>query len=283
MHRTALAIAAVVLSAAQMTHAQAPARARPAAPAKSRALMAIDAASNAIGILRGVQMTDALVTIRYSATGTMYDVRPPGTPAADWPASKITAYTARVAFDVPGMRVEYEHAGAAPGPPSVKATEVVGLTYAWNENAAGDAQPMPALVRDRLLQIWMLPAGALKAARAAGDKAQVSMDGGFTVLTFPVAGTTEKIWINDKQLIERVEVPIRHPVLGDTVIEASYSGYADLGDVAYKSDVLFPAHIVQKLGGKTVLDLNITIVNAYNPYVVFPIPENVERASGGSK
>src|SRR6267142_6767796 len=168
MHRTALVIAAAIL-AAQIIHAQAPARARPAAPPKRPALVAIDAASNAIGILRGVQMTDALVTIRYSAVGTMYDVRPPGT-VADWPASKITAYTARVAFDVPGMRVEYEHAGAAPGPPSVKTTEVVGLTYAWNENAAGDAQPMPALVRDRLLQIWMLPAGALKAARAAGDK-----------------------------------------------------------------------------------------------------------------
>ena len=281
MHRTALVIAAAIL-AAQIIHAQAPARARPVAPPKSPALIAIDAASNAIGILRGVQMTDALVTIRYSAVGTMYDVRPPGT-VADWPASKITAYTARVAFDVPGMRVEYEHAGAAPGPPSVKTTEVVGLTYAWNENAAGDAQPMPALARDRLLQIWMLPAGALKAARAAGDKTQVAVDGGSTVLTFPVAGTTEKVWINDKHLIDRVEAPIRHPVLGDTVLEASYSGYADLGDASYKSDVLFPAHIVQKLGGRTVFDLNITIVNAYNPYVVFPIPENVERASGGSK
>jgi len=272
----------MLTAAPLLLHGQAPARARPAVPAKSPALAAIDAASNALGMLRGVQMQDSLVTVRYSATGTMYDVGTPGG-SAEWTPLKITGYTARVAFDVPGMRVEYEHAGIAPGPPLVKATEVVGLTYAWNENSAGDAQPMPSAVRDRLLQIWMLPHGALKAARAAGEKVQVATEGASTVLTFPVAGTVEKVWINDKHLVDRVEAPITHPVLGNTTLEASYSGYADLGDVAYKSDVFFPAHIVQKLGGKTVLDLNISIVNAYNPYVVFPIPENVARASGGSK
>jgi len=283
MRRTAPAIAAILLVAAPiLLHGQAPARARPAAPPKSPALAAIDAASNALGMLRGVQMQDALVTVRYSATGTMYDVRAPSG-SAEWTPLKITAYTARVAFDVPGMRVEYEHAGMAPGPPLVKATEVVGLGYAWNESAAGDAQPMPAAVHERLMQIWMLPHGALKAARAAGDQVQVATEGTSTVLAFPVAGSVEKVWINEKHLIDRIEAPVRRPVLGDTTLEASFSGYADLGDVAYKSDVLFPAHIVQKLGGKAVLDLNIAVVNAYNPYVVFPIPGNVERAAGGSK
>jgi hypothetical protein len=279
MHRTALAIVAVILSAAQMIHAQAPARATSATEA-SGAKATIDAAANALGMLRGVQMQDSLVTVRYSATGTIYEVRPAGTP---WPASTIKTYTARVAFDVPGMRVDYERTGPGPGLPTVKATEVVGATYAWNENAAGDAQPMPAAVTERLLQIWILPHGALKAARAAGDRTLVTVEGGATALTFPVAGTTMKVWINEKRLVDRVEARIKHPVLGDTELQATYSGYADLGDVSYKSDVFFPAHIVQKLGGVTVSDLTITNVNAYNPYVVFPIPENVERASGGSK
>ena len=161
MHRTVPAIAAVMLTAAPLLlHGQAPARARPAAPAKSPALAAIDAASNALGMLRGVQMQDSLVTVRYSATGTMFDVGTTGA-SAEWTPLKITGYTARVAFDVPGMRVEYEHAGIAPGPPLVKATEVVGLTYAWNETSAGEAQPMPAAVHVRLMQIWMRPHGAL--------------------------------------------------------------------------------------------------------------------------
>ena len=279
MHRTALAIAAVILSAAQMIHAQAPARATSATNA-SDANATIDAAANALGMLRGVQKQDSLVTVRYTATGTIYEVRPAGTP---WPASAIKAYTARVAFDVPGMRVDYERAGIGADAPPIKATEVVGLTYAWNENAAGDAQPMPAAVTERLLQIWMLPHGALKAAKAAGDKTIVTVEGGATVLAFPVAGTTMKVWINEKHLVDRVEARVKHAALGDTVLQATYSGYADLGDVSYKSDVFFPAHIVQKLGGITAVDLTITNVNAYNPYVVFPIPENVERASGGSK
>ena len=121
MHRTALAIVAVILSAAQMIHAQAPARATSATEA-SRAKATIDAAANALGMLRGVQMQDSLVTVRYSATGTIYEVRPAGTP---WPASTIKTYTARVAFDVPGMRVDYERTGPGPGLPTVKATEVV--------------------------------------------------------------------------------------------------------------------------------------------------------------
>lgn len=279
MHRTALAIAAAILPAAQMIHAQAPARAMSATEA-SGAKATIDAAANALGMLRGVQMQDSLVTVRYTATGTIYEVRPSGTP---WPASAIKTYTARVAFDVPGMRVDYERTGPEPGSPTVKTTEVVGVTYAWNENAAGDAQPMPAAVTERLLQIWMLPHGALKAARAAGDKTMVTVEDGATVLTFPVAGTMMKVWIDEKRMVDRVEARIKHPVLGDTVLQATYSGYADLGDVSYKSDVFFPAHVVQKLGGVTVTDLTITNVNAYNPYVVFPIPENVERASGGSK
>jgi len=77
MHRTAFATAFVILSAAPiLVHGQTPARARAAVPSKSPALVAIDAASNALGMLRGVQMQDSLVTVRYAATGTMYDVRP---------------------------------------------------------------------------------------------------------------------------------------------------------------------------------------------------------------
>jgi hypothetical protein len=40
-----------------------------------------------------------------------------------------------------------------------------------------------------------------------------------------------------------------------------------------------PRHIVQKQGGVTVLDLTITKTNTYNPYVVVPVPGNVEGAA----
>jgi len=59
--------------------------------------------------------------------------------------------------------------------------------------------------------------------------------------------------------------------------ETTYSDYKDLGEI--QSDVLFPSHIVQKQGGAAVLDLTITKTDAINPYVVFPVPESVEKAS----
>ena len=33
--------------------------------------------------------------------------------------------------------------------------------------------------------------------------------------------------------------------------------------------------IVQTRGGTTVLDLTLAVSNTYNPYVVFPVPENI--------
>ena len=57
-----------------------------------------------------------------------------------------------------------------------------------------------------------------------------------------------------------------------------HSDYKDLGEI--QSDVLFPSHIIQKQGGVQVLDLTITKTDPNNPYVVFPVPENVLREKG---
>ena len=69
--------------------------------------------------------------------------------------------------------------------------QTVRDTYAWNESEIGAglvpgkgvATPAMAAVRERLLQIWMLPYGVVKAAYAAGDKSVVSTAGGATTST----------------------------------------------------------------------------------------------------
>ncbi|PYU34026.1 MAG: hypothetical protein DMG31_07295 [Acidobacteria bacterium] len=43
-------------------------------------------------------------------------------------------------------------------------------------------------VKDRLLQLWILPYGVVKAAFAAGDKTKVSIENRATVITFPLSG-----------------------------------------------------------------------------------------------
>jgi hypothetical protein len=43
--------------------------------------------------------------------------------------------------------------------------------------------------------------------------------------------------------------------------------------------VLFPTHILRKRGSVTVLDLTVTKTDPNNPYVVFPVPDIVEKNS----
>src|SRR6202008_4010285 len=115
--------------------------------------------------------------------------------------------------------------------------------------------PAPGAANDRLLQLWMMPFGALKMAERARANAKVMTEGGATVITFPysgpLTGITAKVTLNGKSEVERVETRTDNPMLGDMITEASYSGYQDLGEI--KSDVMFPSRIVQKQGGYPVL------------------------------
>jgi hypothetical protein len=60
-------------------------------------------------------------------------------------------------------------------------------------------------------------------------------------------------------------------------IEADYSDYADHGEIL--TDIKSPGHMVEKQGGSTVLDIQIKNWDANNPYLVFPIPQNVKMAT----
>ena len=67
---------------------------------------------------------------------------------------------------------------------------------------------------------------------------------------------------------------IEHPVLGETLVEAIYTGYIDWP----KLDVYFPSRIVHRLGGETTLDMTVTEF-FQNPYIVFPRPQPDEGSS----
>ena len=90
-------------------------------------------------------------------------------------------------------------------------------------------------------------------------------------MTAPLASITMKITLNASDHLEKIETRKEN----GTVTETTYSGYKDLGEI--QSDVLFPSHITQKQGGVQVLDPTITKTDTNNPYVVFPVPENVEK------
>ena len=78
-----------------------------------------------------------------------------------------------------------------------------------------------------------------------------------------------KATLDSKNLVTKVET-----LPGNLVAE--YSGYADHGEVL--SDILSPGHIVQKQGGRPILDIQVSMWEANNPYLVFPVPPNVRTA-----
>jgi hypothetical protein len=246
---------------------------------------------NGLGVLRGFQEEDSLLAFEYFGTGTMRELGP----KTVGPAVDVKSYHAAVAYDFPGMRVIITRAGS-----SQPEIQVVSGTFAWNEidkvggglvPGYGRAMPAMDVVADRLLRMWTTPFGVYKAAVAAADKTKVSMEGGKVVLTFPLTnaapgptshlvvgelnGTPVKVTLDAASRPEQVEVRHRNRVLTTT-----YSGYGDLNEKDLKADIFFPSRILQTADGQTVLDLKIEKTNTYNPYVLVPVPENVQKAGG---
>jgi glyoxylase-like metal-dependent hydrolase (beta-lactamase superfamily II) len=255
----------------------------------------IDAMANALGMLRGLNADDAVLTAWYEGTGMSYAPGQSWRPDMPWPAAKVTRYRASIGYypDQAGMRVEIERTnpdglvqggGGLPFLAPRQQIQVVAGRFGWNETQPGmNATPALGAARDRALALWMLPHSVVKAAYLAGADARVTMDGGATVLTVPVpgmTGTTMTATLDAENLIERVEAMVDDPVLGDTVVEVTYAGYGELGGaLLLPTDILFPARIMRSQGGHPILDLTIQDVNAYNPYIIFPVPETVEQAA----
>jgi glyoxylase-like metal-dependent hydrolase (beta-lactamase superfamily II) len=115
------------------------------------------------------------------------------------------------------------------------------------------------------LEIWMMPQGFLRAAAAGNSTVKPQTVGGkkYTVVSF--MGQNKAAvngYVNDRNMVERVETWIDNPVLGDTQFEAVYSDYKDFGGVK------FPMHIVQRQGGFPILDLTVSDVKPNAPVTI---------------
>jgi len=258
------------------------------------------AAGDALGMIRWSDIgaggshlpaVDVVNTMELWGSGTTYGSGQASKSGASWPGSKIEYHVA-IAYNPPAMRVELTRAssdalvqGAAPQ----HTIQVMREKYAWDESELGAglvpgkgiATPAPATLNARLLQLWILPYGVVKAALAAGDKTRISTENGATIITFPLggqlAGVMVKAMLNAKNEVAKVETRADNPALTDMLTETEYSEYADHGEIL--TDIKSPGHIIQKQHGHTVLDIQLKKVDANNPYLVFPVPENVKRAS----
>jgi len=234
---------------------------------------------------------DALGMVRWSDIGTA-DTRLPGidivntmelqgsgTIESGGGAVKADYHVA-LGYNPPAMRVEVGKKGTAP-----YTIQTVRENYAWDESeigaglipGKGTATPASAALQERLLQLWTLPYGVVKAALAAGDKTTVSSEGGATVLTFPLsgplAGITVKATLDSNNLVTKVETRPDSPARANLATQTEYSNYADRAEVL--TDIKTPGRIVRKQGGRTLLDVEVKSWETNDPYLVFPVPPNV--------
>ena len=244
------------------------------------------AAADALGMIRwsdiGAGPTrlpgiDVVNTLEIFASGTVYTNG----------QAAIAEYHAAVGYIPPAMRVEITRKGATGE--AAHTIQAVREKYAWNESeiggglipGKGTATPAMPAAKARLLQLWILPYGVVKAAIAAGDKTQISKENGSTIVTFPLsgplAGVTVTATLDSKNLVAKVETKPDNPALTNLAREVEYSDYADHGDIL--TDIKSPGHIVEKEAGKPLLDLQVKMINANNPYLVFPVPQNVKAAA----
>ena len=242
-----------------------------------------------LGMLRTSREIDRLVTMIYTGTGTA---------VIDGEVCTMERYRASVrypipdqthTFPVPGMRVDISC--GSNGTQTARHVQVVAGSYAWDESAPGvGAVSAPQALRERLLHVWLLPQGLVKAATAAGPRTVASEEAGNPVLTFPLPApldnTSVKVTLDPEEFlfptmptgdrrgfshrIARVETH-----LDGTAIEVAYSDYRDWNADDYKADVLLPGRMVWSLDGETVLDLTLSESNTYNPYVIMPVPESI--------
>jgi|HubBroStandDraft_6_1064221.scaffolds.fasta_scaffold144135_2 hypothetical protein len=235
---------------------------------------------------------DVINTMELWGTGTTYGLGQAYKAGAPWPAYK-TEYHAALGYNPPAMRVEMTRASTgAPAPGGatpLHTIQVVRDHFAWDESeiggglvsGKGTATPAMSSANDRLLQLWILPYGVIKAAIAAGDKTKVTTENGASVITFPLSGPLAEVMVkatlDAQNEVAKVETRSDNPALSDMITETEYSEYADHGEIA--TDVKSPGHIVRKQGGHPVLDLRVKMLDANNPYLVFPVPENIKKAA----
>ena len=195
---------------------------------------------------------DNLKSIQYSGTATEFSFGQAVNPSAAWPAFVEKSYARTISYETPAWRVEKVLADIPPDrkggglPPAAMQTVIVGPNTPWATQ----------------VDLWMTPHGFLQyAAKNNATAATKSMDGKkYIVVTF-VAPNKAKMngYIDAENMLDRVETWVDTPMLGDTLMEADYSGYKDFGGVK------FPTSIKVKEGDYPILDVIVADVKPNAP------------------
>ena len=225
-------------------------------------------------------------TLEFTGTGQMFSVGQNYVASDPWPAVPLKNYTATINYDTGTMRVDLvrtmgplmPRGGGAPFTGDQRQIQLVSGNYAWNMPAANaaagapapQAAPQAAAQAERMLALWATPQGFVKAAMA--NNATTRQVRGGTEVSFTVGGKYKMVGtINGQGQVEKVQTWVDQSIVGDMLIETTFSGYRNFGGVT------FPSRIVQTQDGYTSLDLTISSVTA-NPMFDVTVPDNVRNA-----
>jgi hypothetical protein len=248
-----------------------------------------------MGMLRGVEEHELVVSLEYQGNGTL---RVDGQPCT------LTQYRASTNYQTPGQRIRYTC--TLPNGEGRSAIEVVSGQYAWNEDipgaeivsGEGQATPMPGAVQERLIRLWASPQGAPKAALAGAGIALTAMnrnlgslleggsarigstavawEAGKPVVTYPIPGVPGAMaaaTLDERYMAERIVV-----THGSATTEFTYSDYDDWNNPLNKIEVYYAGKMIERRNGEVVRDLATGETETGSVYVVMPVPDSVRAA-----
>src|SRR5215207_2017978 len=223
-----------------------------AAPAAGQeAVAAVGAASKAMGV-------DTLNSITYSGTarnGAFGQSKSIGEPMGAVNLTLIPKYTRTINFAQPSDPAALVSRATGPTQPPAVPGVPAQPAGVFNQNITG-TQAGASWVQ--ALNIWTTPWGFLKGA--AANAATVRRQGGQQVVSFSPAnlkspsGQTYTVtgYINDQNLVSKVETRVEHAVVGDLPIELEYSNYQNMNGVQV------PGRIVQRQARMPTFEASIS-------------------------
>jgi glyoxylase-like metal-dependent hydrolase (beta-lactamase superfamily II) len=236
----------------------------------------IASASKAMGV-------DNLNSITFSGTarnGAFGQSKSIGEPLGPVNVTQITQYTRTINFAPPASPTALVSRATGPTqPPTVPGTPPP-MPGVFNQNITGQ---QVGANWGQALNVTLTPWGFLKAA--AASNATVRQQGGQQVVSFSPANLkspsgqmyTVTGYINNQNLVTKVETRVEHAVVGDLLVEFEYSNYQNM------SGVQVPTRIVQRQAGLPTFDAAIKTAtpNPGNVAELLTLPPPPARGGAG--
>ena len=221
-----------------------------AGTATQNASSVVAGASKAMGV-------DSLNSITYSGTarnGAFGQSKAIGEPMGAVNVTRITEYTRTINFAPGGDPAALVSRATGPTQPPTVPGAPAPMPGVFNQNITGT---QATTNWNQALNIWTTPWGFLKGA--AANNATVRQQGGQQVVSFTPpnlkspSGQTYSVtgYINNQNLVSKVETRVDNAVVGDLLVEFEYSNYQNMNGVQV------PTRMVQKQAGMQTFDAEI--------------------------